>query len=48
LLVGFLIDCSGRFEAFPEDNAAEMYGLPGPDLYGEAFPNFEYANNEIS
>lgn len=40
--------CSGRFDKYPEDNAADFYGLPGPDLYGEAFPGFEYATTDTA
>jgi protein kinase A len=35
---------SGRFEKYPEDNAFELYGVPGPDPYGQDFPDFDYTS----
>ncbi|KAG6830431.1 hypothetical protein H0H92_000734 [Tricholoma furcatifolium] len=34
-----------RFEQYPEDNVAAQYGQPGPDPFGSAFPNFDYAGD---
>lgn len=39
---------ASAFDKYPEDNAANLYGLPAPDPYGEAFPNFEYATTDVS
>lgn len=36
--------CRARFEKYPEDNASEKYGIPGPDQYGKDFPDFEYTS----
>jgi hypothetical protein len=33
------------FEKYPEDNAAALYGLPGPDTFGHEFPDFEYTSD---
>ena len=32
------------FDKYPEDNAAALYGLPAPDLYGHEFPDFDYTS----
>ncbi|KAH0588673.1 hypothetical protein H2248_004485 [Termitomyces sp. 'cryptogamus'] len=34
---------ASAFDQYPEDNVAAQYGQPGPDTFGSAFPNFEYA-----
>jgi protein kinase A len=34
----------GRFEKYPEDNASDLYGIPGPDPYGKDFPDFDYTS----
>ncbi|KAJ7579314.1 kinase-like domain-containing protein [Mycena floridula] len=34
---------ASAFDKYPEDNVAAAYGLPTPDLYGQAFPDFDYA-----
>ena len=31
------------YDNYPEDNAASMYGLPGPDPHGIHFPDFDYS-----
>ena len=33
-----------RFDNYPEDNAASLYGQPGPDPHGNLFPDFEYTS----
>jgi hypothetical protein len=33
-----------RFEKYPEDNASDLYGRPGPDPYGKDFPDFDYTS----
>jgi protein kinase A len=33
------------FEQYPEDNVAAQYGQPGPDPFGSAFPDFDYAGD---
>jgi hypothetical protein len=43
-----LLTHSGSYDKYPEDNAAATYGLPGPDPYGDAFPDFEYASSVVS
>lgn len=32
----------GSFDQYPEDNATAGYGALTEDLFGEAFPSFEY------
>lgn len=39
---------ASAFDSYPEDNVAETYGLPGPDPFGAAFPNFDYASDVTS
>ncbi|KAF8661468.1 hypothetical protein AX16_001305 [Volvariella volvacea WC 439] len=34
---------ASAFDQYPEDNVAKAYGLPAPDPWGYAFPDFEYA-----
>ena len=33
-----------RFDNYPEENVATLYGVPGPDPYGVHFPDFEYTS----
>ncbi|KAF7973033.1 hypothetical protein HWV62_16308 [Athelia sp. TMB] len=35
---------ASAFEKYPEDNAADRYGMPAPDLYGKEFPDFDYTS----
>ena len=35
-----------RFDKYPEDNAAAAYGLSADDHFGDAFPDFDYTNND--
>ncbi|KAG6872517.1 hypothetical protein C0995_009207 [Termitomyces sp. Mi166 len=36
---------ASAFDQYPEDNVAAQYGQPGPDTFGSAFPDFEYAGD---
>ncbi|KAG6816589.1 cAMP-dependent protein kinase catalytic subunit [Tephrocybe sp. NHM501043] len=36
---------ASAFDQYPEDNVAQQYGQPGPDTFGSAFPDFEYAGD---
>ncbi|KAF5375545.1 hypothetical protein D9615_009139 [Tricholomella constricta] len=36
---------ASAFDSYPEDNVAAQYGLPGPDPFGTAFPDFDYAGD---
>ncbi|KAF5322084.1 hypothetical protein D9619_002104 [Psilocybe cf. subviscida] len=35
---------ASAFDSYPEDNAAALYGVVGPDPYGEKFPDFDYTS----
>lgn len=37
---------SVSFDKYPEDNAAALYGLPGTDVLGREFPDFEYTSDK--
>ncbi|KAF8806666.1 AGC/PKA protein kinase [Phlegmacium glaucopus] len=38
---------ASAYDNYPEDNAASMYGLPGPDPHGALFPDFDYSDPSI-
>ena len=35
------------YDNYPEDNAASLYGLPGPDPHGLHFPDFDYSGPSV-
>jgi hypothetical protein len=39
------LDAFHSFDKYPEDNAAALYGLPGADLFGHEFPDFDYTSD---
>jgi hypothetical protein len=41
----FRTSCS--YDNYPEDNAASLYGVPGPDPHGVHFPDFDYSGPSI-
>jgi len=38
---------ASAYDNYPEDNAASLYGLPGPDPHGVHFPDFEYSDPSV-